>query len=86
MSFLPELRGDLIADLGTLPSERQDVEVSLAIRRHAGKPPHLEVKLVVRTMSGIETQSFQIACSPERADYLEKVAREMRRQIDAPAP
>jgi hypothetical protein len=83
--LIKELRSDLLTDLGTLPSEWQDLEISLSIRQHAGKPPHLDVKLVRHTMPGIETESFQVACSRERADYLEKLAQEIRRQMDAPA-
>ena len=76
-----KLRSDLVTDLGTLPSDRNDLEVSLSIRQYAGKPPHLLVTLVRRTQPGVETQSFEVSCSRERADDLDRVAREMRRQI-----
>jgi hypothetical protein len=78
-------QGDLVTDLGTLPMNDSDRKVSLSIRQYPGKPPHLLFVKEVRTHPGIETESFQIACSLKRAEYLEKVAREIKRQINASA-
>ena len=69
--------GELVADLGTLAMDEIHREVSLSIRRQAGQPPYVQVK-VVWTATG-QTNYFPIACSREWADSLEKVAREMRR-------
>jgi hypothetical protein len=86
MSFLSALKdkvakkflGELVADLGTVAIAEIHREVSLAVRRQAGQPPYIEVK-VVWTATG-QTNYFPIACSQEWADSFEKVAREMRRQ------
>jgi len=92
MSFLSAIKdkvkklldqGDLVADLGTLPLHDSDLEVSLSIRQYPGKPPHLYLYKKARRPNS--TESFEIACSLERAEYLEKVAREIRREINAPA-
>jgi len=95
MSFLSAIKdkvkklldmGDLVTDLGTLPLHDGDLKVSLSIRQYPGKPPHLLFYKQASPRSEIgATESFEIACSLERAEYLEKVAREMRRQINAPA-
>jgi hypothetical protein len=75
-----KLQGELVTDLGTLPIDEHGKEISVSIRRHSGKKPHLQVKL---TETGA-SDYFQIPCSREWADQFEKIAREMRRQIDAP--
>ena len=72
-----KLMGDLITDLGTLPIDEYGREVSLSIRRYAGKSAHLQVQVA---RSG-QAYYFQIVCSREWADQFEKVAQEMRRQL-----
>ena len=81
MSFLSAIKdkvkklldqGDLVADLGTLPLHDSDLEVSLSIRQYPGKLPHLYLYKKARPNSTTETESFEIACSLERAEYLEK--------------
>jgi hypothetical protein len=76
-------QGDLVTDLGTIAIDEIGREVSLSIRQCANRPPYLQIKLVWRHNG--ETFYLPIDCSIEWADYLEKVAREMRRQINAPA-
>jgi hypothetical protein len=72
-----KLQGELITDLGTLPVDEHGKEISLSIRRHSGKRPHLQLKLAETGAADY----FQIPCSREWADQLEKVASEMRRQL-----
>ena len=73
--FLSKVMGDLITDLGTLPTDEFGREMSLSIRQRPGKRPHLQVKYGGRG----EVQYFQIACTAEWAEQFEKVAQEMRR-------
>jgi hypothetical protein len=75
-----QLLGELVVDLGTLPLDKLGSELSIEIRRRAGGPPHLQMKLT-RTD---EVGYFQIPCSREWAHQFDKVAKEIRRQLDAP--
>jgi len=82
-----KLLGDLVADLGTIAIDEIRRKVSVSIWRRAGQPPDVRVKLVFKgawTIGKGETLYTSIECSQEWADYIEKVAREMRRQINAP--
>ena len=74
------LMGELVADLGTLPIDAHGGEISLSIRRHAGRQPHLQVKVARKN----EAEYFQIVCSRDWAAQFEKVAGEIRKQIDGP--
>ena len=69
--------GDLVADLGTLPTDEHGHEISLSIRRRLGKPAHLQVKLA----SDGEANYFQITRMREWADQFERVAQEMRKHL-----
>jgi hypothetical protein len=73
------LQGELVSELGTLPIDDEGREISLSIRRHSGKKPHLQVKLAAT--GGADY--FKIPCSRAWADQFEKVAGEMRKQSDA---
>ena len=75
------LMGELITDLGALPIDDSGREISLAFRRHPGRPAHLQVKLA----SAGETHHFQIHSSPKWADQFERVAREMRIHLESTA-
>ena len=77
--FTKRVLGELVVDLGTLPVDTLGSEISIAIRRRAGGPPYLQVKLA-RTD---EVSYFQIPCTREWADQFDKIAKEIRRQVDA---
>ena len=82
-----KLLGDLITDLGTIAIDEIYRKVSVSIWRRGGQPPDVRVKLVFKgawTIGKGETHYTSIECSQEWADYLEMVAREMRKQINAP--
>jgi hypothetical protein len=72
--FVTTVMGDLITDLGTLPTDQFGREMSLSIRQRPGHKPHLQVRYGGRG----DTHYFQIACSPEWADQFERVAQEIR--------
>ena len=72
-----KMMGELVKDLGTLPLDENDRELSLSIRKRPDKAPHLQVKLG----SAFEASYFSIPCSPQWAQQFEKVAQEMRAQL-----
>lgn len=76
--FTTAVMGELLTDLGTLPLDENDKTLSLSIRQRSGKRPHLQVKLAAT--GGADY--FAVPCSPEWADQFEKVAREIRKQLE----
>ena len=72
------MMGELVTDLGALPIDENGKTVSLSIRQHSGKRPHLQVKLAEPGAADY----FAIPCSREWADQFENIAREMRKQIE----
>ena len=71
------LLGDLVADLGSFPIDDSGGQVEMSIRRHEGKPPHLQFKI----SSGGNTRYTQVARMSEWADQVERVAREVRKHV-----
>lgn len=75
------LVGDLITDIGTLPVDGAGRQLSLSIRRCPGRKPHLQFK-----WEGCREVDYrQIECSDEWAQQFEKVAQEMKKQINEPS-
>ena len=74
-----QLLGELVVDLGTLPLDKLGRGMSIEIRRRTGTPPHLQMKLTGTD----EVSYFQIPCSREWADQFDKIAKEIRKHIDA---
>ncbi len=75
------VHGKLLTSVGSLSVNQWGQQLSLAIRQRKGKKPHVQFSVA----GGGESQGFEIPCSREWAEQLERLAQEMRKQIDSEA-
>jgi hypothetical protein len=69
--------GDMVADLGSFPIDESGGQIAMSIRRHEGKPPHLQLKIT----SGNNTRYTEVQRISEWADQVERAAHEVRKHI-----
>ena len=71
--------GQLLAEVGSAPADRNGRMLTITIRQRANQPPHLNVK----SAQGGNAEHMEITCSRELADLLEKTAHEIRKQLSS---
>jgi hypothetical protein len=79
--IITSLMGEMITDLGTLPINKYGRNMSLSIRRQAGREPYVQVKV-----GGGKAHYFQINCSKAWADQFERLANEIRKHTNTETP